>query len=270
MNKDINEIEDKILLDDERISCFLQGVMDAGEESAFLEELKGNPDLRQRATTQARLIKGMKQADEELVSAFKKADSTNINQIILGAKIKGHGRRRAAAAFVDDVKGAAFVDNDEGDTYEPITLPSKSTISKLMVAASILLIFFVGFKAYDYYDTTNLGKEYANTFPITTIVRGEANESVENELVTLFENIIDNKNLDQAITRLSTLWQTAKQDTYNDYTDYAPYIGWYLAIAYLEDYDKDKARNVLKEMEEMYPEGTALGDWVKELIIELQ
>ena len=32
MNKDINEIEDKILLDDERISRFLQGVMDAGEK----------------------------------------------------------------------------------------------------------------------------------------------------------------------------------------------------------------------------------------------
>ena len=89
-------------------------------------------------------------------------------------------------------------------------------------------------------------------------------------MVTLFENIIDNKNLDQAITRLSTLWQTAKQDIYNDYTDYTPYIGWYLAIAYLEDYDKDKARDVLKEMEEIYPEGTALGDWVKELIIKLQ
>ena len=261
MNKDINEIEDKILLVDERISRFLQGIMDAGEESAFFEELKGNPDLRQRATAQARLIKGMKQVDEDLVSAFKKADSTNINQIILGAKIKGQGRRRAAA----------FADDEEGGTYDnPITLPSKSTIRKFMVAASILLIFFVGFKAYDYYDTTNLGKEYANTFPITTIVRGEANESVINELVTLFENIIDNKNLDQALTRLSTLWQTAKQDIYNDYTDYTPYIGWYLAIAYLEDYDKDKARDVLKEMEEIYPEGTALGDWVKELIIELQ
>ena len=258
MNKDFNEIEDKILLDDERISRFLQGVMDAGEESAFLEELKGNPDLRQRATAQARLIKGMKQVDEDLVSAFKKADSTNINQIILGAKIKGHGRRRAAAAFVDDVKGAAFVDNDEGGTYEPITLPSKSTIRKFMVAASILLIFFVGFKTYDYYDTTNLGKEYANTFSITTIVRGEANESVINELVTLFENIIDNKNLDQAITRLSTLWQTAKQDIYNDYTDYAPYIGWYLAIAYLEDYDKDKAITILEELSKVASDDTIL------------
>ena len=258
MNKDINEIEDKILLDDERISRFLQGVMDAGEESAFLEDLKGNPDLRQRATAHARLIKGMKQADEELVSAFKKADSTNINQIILGAKIKGHGRRRAAAAFVDDVKGAAFVDNDEGDTYEPITLPSKSTISKLMVAASILLIFFVGFKAYDYYDTTNLGKEYANTFSITTIVRGEANESVENELVTLFENVTNDEKLNATIIRLSVLWKKAKLDTYNDYTDYAPYIGWYLAIAYLEDYDKDKAITILEELSKVASDDTIL------------
>ena len=82
----------------------------------------------------------------------------------------------------------------------------------------------------------------------------------------MFENIIDNKNLDQAITRLSVLWQTAKQDTYNDYTDYAPYIGWYLAIAYLEDYDKDKAKDVLREMEEMYPVGTAMGDKVREIL----
>ena len=89
-------------------------------------------------------------------------------------------------------------------------------------------------------------------------------------MVTLFKNVANNEKLDETITRLSVLWKTAKQDTYNDYTDYAPYIGWYLAIAYLEDYDKDKARDVLKEMEEMYPEGTALGDWVKELIIELQ
>ena len=89
-------------------------------------------------------------------------------------------------------------------------------------------------------------------------------------MVTLFENVTNDENLNATIIRLSVLWKTAKQDIYNDYTDYAPYIGWYLAIAYLEDYDKDKARDVLKEMEEMYPEGTALGDWVKKLIIELQ
>ena len=85
-------------------------------------------------------------------------------------------------------------------------------------------------------------------------------------MATLFENVANNEKLDETITRLSVLWKTAKQDTYNDYTDYAPYIGWYLAIAYLEDYDKDKARDILKEMEEMYLEGTAMGDKVREIL----
>ena len=184
--------------------------------------------------------------------------------------------------FINDVKKAL---NDEKEyAYEQKSLlepripndddlqeqSSKSysvfTIRIFIAAASILIVFFVSYRTYDYYDTTNLGKEYANTFPITTIVRGETNESVENELATLFENVANNEKLDETITRLSVLWKTAKQDTYNDYTDYAPYIGWYLAIAYLEDYDKDKAKDVLKDMEEMYPVDTAMGDKVREIL----
>ena len=260
MNKDNKDME-KVLLEDERISHFLQGLMNASEEAAFLEELKSNKELRQRASAQARLIKGLKQVDEELVNIFKRINRSDIEQMKKEIENRNQGKSVAIAEVSMNILNE---DNDE--STETVNISSTSSIRKFIAAASIILIFFVGYKSYDYYDTTSLGKEYANTFPITTIVRGEANESVINELVTLFENIIDNKNLDQAITRLSVLWQTAKQDTYNDYTDYAPYIGWYLAIAYLEDYDKDKARDVLKEMEEMYLEGTAMGDKVREIL----
>ena len=263
MNKDINEIEDKILLDDERISRFLQGVMDAGEESAFLEELKGNPDLRQRATAQARLIKGMKQVDEELVSAFKKAEKSDIIQLQNSFKNESNGQNAA----IGSIPRNNILDENDDDLQEQSSKSySVFTIRRFIVAASILIVFFVSYRTYDYYDTTNLGKEYANTFPITTIVRGETNESVENELATLFENVANNEKLDETITRLSVLWKTAKQDTYNDYTDYAPYIGWYLAIAYLEDYEKDKAKEILTEMEEMYSVGTAMNDKIKILM----
>ena len=263
MNKDFNEIEDKILFDDERISRFLQGVMDAEEESAFLEELKGNLDLRQRATAQARLIRGMKQVDEELVSAFKKAEKSDIIQLQNSFKNESNGKNAA----IGSIPRNNILDENDDDLQEQSNKSySVFTTRRFIAAASILIVFFVSYRTYDYYDTTNLGKEYANTFPITTIVRGETNESVENELATLFENVANNEKLDETITRLSVLWKTAKQDTYNDYTDYAPYIGWYLAIAYLEDYDKDKARDVLKEMEEMYPVGTAMGDKVREIL----
>jgi hypothetical protein len=125
---------------------------------------------------------------------------------------------------------------------------------------------FVGFKSYDYYDTTSLGREYANTFPVSTIVRGETNADIDTELTTLFNNVTEGKDLDNTTSRLKTLWDLAKQDTYNDYTDYAPYIGWNLAVGYLRNYEKAMARNVLSEMETIYDNETIIGIKVRELI----
>lgn len=61
---DEKKITDQILHDDERISLFMQGKMNADEESAFFDELKKNDDLRDRAIIQAKLVKGMKQTDD--------------------------------------------------------------------------------------------------------------------------------------------------------------------------------------------------------------
>ena len=60
-----NIVQEKDLLNDERISRFMQGKMNTDEESAFMEELKNNEELRNLAIAQARLVKGMKQVDEE-------------------------------------------------------------------------------------------------------------------------------------------------------------------------------------------------------------
>ena len=264
MNKDNKDME-KVLLEDERISHFLQGLMNSSEEAAFLEELKSNKELRQRASAQARLIKGLRQVDEELVNIFKRINRSDIEQMKKEIENRNQGKSVAIAEVSMNILNE---DNDE--STETVNISSTSSIRKFIAAASIILIFFVGYKSYDYYDTTSLGKEYANTFPVSSIVRGEANENVDTELIALFENVTNEEDLDQTISSLVALWQTAKKDTYNDYTDYAPYIGWYLAIAYLEDYEKDRAMDILEEMELMYPEGTVLGDMVKELIKELQ
>ena len=237
MAKIDNIIQEKDLLNDERISRYMQGRMNVDEESAFMEELKSNEELRNQAISQARLVKGMKQVDKELKDAFRQADEQTIKRI---AK----------------------------ETFET-SVGKKSSARWLAIAASIVFIVFVGFKSYDYYDTTSLGKEYANTFPTTSIIRGETNTAVETELSTLFNNVAECKDLDDTTSRLSTLWELSKQDTYNDYTDFAPYIGWNLAIGYLENYEKTKAKDVLIEMKQTYPEGTALGDKVVQLINEM-
>ena len=233
MNDIENIVQEKDLLNDERISRFMQGMMESEEETAFMEELKNNTDLRDQAIAQARLVKGMKQVDEELKDAFREADEQAIRSI----------------------------------ANEAVGRKNKS-IHWLAIAASIVFIVFVGFKSYDYYDTTSLGREYANTFPTSTIIRGEANADVDTELTMLFNNVAEGKDLDNTTSRLATLWELSKQETYNDYTDYAPYIGWNLAIGYLRNYEKTNAKAVLEEMKEMYLSGTIIGDQV--LLLEKQ
>ena len=231
MNDNENKVQEKDLLNNERISRFMQGQMTSVEEAAFLEELNSNEELRNQAIAQARLVKGMKQVDDELKDVFRHTDEQTIRRIAKETVgYKNHSARWLA------------------------------------IAASLVFVVFVGFKTYDYYDTTSLGREYANTFPISTIIRGETNTDVETELATLFNNVADSKDLDNTTSRLATLWELSKQDTYNDYTDYAPYIGWYLAIGYLRNYDKGNAESVLKEMEILYPSRTAIGDKVRELL----
>lgn len=228
MNDNENIVQEKDLLNDERISRFMQGMMESEEETAFMEELKNNTNLRDQAIAQARLVKGMKQVDEELKGAFREADEQTIRSIVNDAV----GRKN-------------------------------KSIHWLAIAASIVFIVFVGFKSYDYYDTTSLGRKFANTFPTSTIIRGETNADVDTELTILFNNVAEGKDLDNTTSRLQTLWELSKQDTYNDYTDYAPYIGWNLAIGYLRNYEKTKSKDVLVEMKELYPEESAIGSKVR-------
>jgi len=236
MNDNENILQEKDILNDERISRFLQGEMDTDEEAAFMEEMKNNDDLRNQAIAQARLVKGMKQVDEELKDAFRQADEQTIKRIAKEAS--------------------------------ETSVSKKSSARWLAIAASVVFIVFVGFKSYDYYDTTSLGKKFANTFPTSTIIRGEANADVETELTTLFNNVAEGKDLDNTTSRLKTLWELSKQDTYNDYTDYAPYIGWNLVIGYLENYEKTNAKDVLIEMRQIYREGTAIGNMTNLLLNE--
>ena len=224
-------VPNKDLRNDDLIDRFLQGKMDENEEKAFLEELNRNEELRERAILQARLVKGMAQVDDEIIDAYTEAEESS----------------KSSKATV-------------------VSIGKKYSVRWIAIAASIVFIVFVAFKSYDYYDTTSLGREYANTFPTSTIIRGETNADVDTELTTLFNNVAEGKDLDNTTSRLQTLWELSKQDTYNDYTDYAPYIGWNLVIGYLRNYEKAMARNVLSEMETIYDNETIIGKKVRELI----
>lgn len=200
-----------ILDRDERISRYLKGLMSIQEETKFLADMESDDQLRQDAIAQARLVKGMAQVDYEFIQELKNTPEE---------KIRASLRPRIFRKFV----------------------------TWLSVAASVAVLLFAGYKGYDYYDTTRLGMKYATAFPMETLVRGDTDSTVDNELQTLFENVVERKDLSATPKRLSELWEISNQETYNDYTDYSLYIGWYLAIGYLEDYEKEKAKSILKQL----------------------
>lgn len=198
---------------DERISRYLKGLMSIQEETKFLADMESDEQLKQDAITQARLVKGMAQVDYELIQELKNAPEEKITS-----------------------------------SLRPPRIIFRKPITWLSVAASVAVLLFAGYKGYDYYDTTRLGMKYATAFPMETLVRGDIDSNVDKELQTLFGNVVERKDLLTTTKRLSELWEISNQETYNDYTDYAAYIGWYLAIGYLEDYEKDKAKSILKQL----------------------
>ncbi len=139
----------------------------------------------------------------------------------------------------------------------------------LSIAASFALLITVGYYTYDYSSTVSLGKEYATAFPLSTEIRGEEDDEVLDKLTVLFDNVANNRDIDNTIEQLEVLWQQSQSDTYNEYTTYAPYIGWNLAIAYLLDYDKKEAKVVLEQMEQVYPSITEMREQIEKLLKRL-
>lgn len=219
---------------DDKIAEFFRKEMTAKEESDFLDTLNSDKTLHACADIQARLIKGMNQSDSELLDAFRQSSLKDIKSII------------------NPKKSLSFY-------YKWIS-----------VAAFIGLVIFGTVRWFDYYDTTNLGIKYANEFPYESVIqRGESNNGIENELTILFDNVINNKDLPGTNKKLQELWEIANSDTYNDYTEFAPYIGWYLAIGYLEDYKKKEAKEILNLLINNFP-NSIIHENVTKLIMNLK
>jgi len=183
--------------------------------------------------------------------------------------------RRQAEATARIVKGMEAVGGEQDrmmiDKMKAANGKRLAPVWWMSIAASLVIIFTVGYHFYDRSQTIGLGQQYAYVFSTETetLIRGEEDEDVANKLNELFDNAANGKDLDNTIMQLDELWALSKSDTYNGYTTYEPYIGWNLAIAHLRNNGKKEAKSVLKQMQLNHPEGTAMGDKVAELLKEL-
>lgn len=247
MEDKFNNIDETLLLEDERIVRYLKGKMTAEEEQEFMQELDSNEELKSKAIATARLVKGMKEAgsarDEEIADEMLASESNEITSI--------------AKQVVREKKTKI--------------IPFRKAATWLSAAASVALLVWGGFSFNNYRKTTGLGEEYSTVFSSSQFTRGdEENGQIENKFAKLVENVASKKDLDKTLHELTLCWELAIQETYNDYTDYAPEIGWNLAIGHLKNNDRKKAKEVLNKLVDVAPEGTAIGDKARELLKKVE
>lgn len=239
----MSELEDKDLSRfDEMLSRYLKGQLSEIEEVEFKRLIADEPELHNKAIATARLVKAMNEVGSE-------RDDKTIEEIRQATEQK-------IKIVASNVSGAAI--------KKPRILNFRKFIVSFSAAASILLCVFGGYKYYKYEQVSSLGSEYLAYFPASEFSRGE-NDGVSDILKELYSDIETKHNLGDAIARLSGMWTESRSDTFNDYTEHMPEIGWMLANAYLRDNDKSKALAVLNVLIAESPEGTAMGDKAREL-----
>ena len=217
MIKDTNNIDSKLLEEDDRVSASIKGQLSAEEEHLFLKELEDNPEMKEKAIVTARLVKGLKQVgdeqDKDIRGAFLASSEHGIENVT-----KQVTRQRAK------------------------TIPIRKVSTWIAVAASVVCIVWLGIDYTNYKHTTGLGEEYFISFDLSsgTIARGsDSSEEARKKLEKLFASVKNGVDLDNTIHELSLCWELSTMETYNDYKDYSVQIGWNLTIAHLKDNNKN-------------------------------
>ena len=277
MDNEYNNIDEQLLKEDDRIANYLKGRMTADEELAFMQDLKSNPELKAKAIAMARLAKGLKEVgamqDQETLGEMLCADESDIKEVAQNA-INPLDEDELMCADEDWPRQTAAAWKERPAASVAPKSPMRSMVKWLSMAASILLIVWAGFGYNDYRKTTSLGNQYGNVFDYSQLIRGAARgaepSDAATKLVKLFDNIKEKNDLNNTIHELALCWELTKQETYNDYTDYAPEIGWNLAIGYLKDNDKKNAKSVLEQLTDVAPAGTDIGDKARELLDKIK
>lgn len=211
--------------------------------------------------------------NEERINRYLQGEMTQEEEVLFEEDLaKDDTLRRQAEAMARIVKGMEVIGKEHDKEYIQKMKTSKKRLTPvwwMSIAAGLAILLTVGYHFYDRSHTIALGRQYAQAFPVETIIRGEEDEDVVNTLTALFNNVANGEDLENTITQLDSLWALSQSDIYNGYTTYEPYIGWNLALTYLRNNDKNKAKKVLEQMRGRYSEGTDMGSRINVLLERL-
>lgn len=196
----------------ERIERYLREQMSPEENDAFLNDLQNDKELREEAQMMALMIQGMKEEQ---------------------ARQDAETKEKVLAANNSVKRPAALI--------RRLRWP-------LSIAAMFVLIFgAVLLWNNKQSDTEALFNEYYEPYTVQGSSRGGDSE-VEKELATVFNQLGMAEDVTPIIDKLQTIYDSI--DSEYEYSLYADYITWYLALAYLKDDKPEKAKELLKQLAE--------------------
>ena len=202
----------------EQIDRFLKGKMSAEEEQQFKTEIGQNPELKKQVHEHLYLIRGIKQV--------KSQEEQKIIQKV--------------------------------QHEQKVTPLRRNWIKITSIAASIAFIMVLsGIEGSRLYYRHEI-RQYAYNASVgvmsdfTASSRGTIDEETKIHLTDLFTNAQEGKDLPETIAELSQLYALTKDDYVDIEDDYAYQIGWFLAVAYINNRDYKKAKNIIQELSHIY------------------
>ena len=216
----------------EQIDRFLKGKMSTEEEQQFKTEIGQNPELKQQVREHLYLIRGIKQvkSQEEQKIIQKEQHEQKVTPL-----------RRNWIKITSIAASIAF-----------IMVLSGIEGSRLYYRHEI--------RQYAYNASVGVMSDFAASS------RGTIDEETKVHLTDLFTNAQEGKDLPETIAELSQLYALTKDDYVDIEDDYAYQIGWFLAVAYINDGDYEKAIEIINGLGIEYPDNEDIKSIQKQLV----
>lgn len=244
----------------DRIDRYLRDDMTEAEQHAFAHDLAHNKDLRNRTEAMVQLVKAMDQVgrekDAQIVHTLEHMKRDNVIKFVR-ALTQCHETEENNATCANNT-------NSANKMQAPFHRPHKSKLRRLATPLSAVAVmaaaFWGGLKYYDAQSLSHMGNEYIVLFLPQTesgIMRaGVADTHAATEVAKLYNAAYTYQQLDAekaaaTLSQLKELWQKAQSDTYNEYTNQAPLIGWALTNVYLINHDEQNALHTLDKLIEL-------------------
>ena len=233
MNKDNDILMDSI---DERIESFLRGTMSEEEETEFKQEIKDNPELRNRAMAMTSLIRGLQAKNTAIEGTIIKENTTK-------------SRKRSILWWACSIAAVLVI---------------FFGINSLYMSAPP--VKFNSPQKHQYALLNEIVSPYYIEYDLKNITRGDVDSTTIAHLYTLFSKIPKSRIMTGIIKELEPIYQSLDKDF--TFHPWANDIAWNLSLAYIKDDQIEKAIQILDKIKEDNPE-TPIYNKADELIEKL-